>query len=446
MPAAAGAPGATAACGRSEDSAGHTPLQKRGPHLCKRPPLAHPEAGPPRPPGGLARGRARRRLAGARGAAAPLGRAAAQAPGARACTTPDSGGIADTRPATAPSRPATHPEPTPQNRANPADARPRLPPPVLLATPRPGRFPPRRLDRSPTGSHNTHATHSSHTAPAPLPPPRPGPPVPAQAGSEKQAGGGAAACSRLRRTPTDEHLETNSKKRTASGSCSSSRLRRMPGRDAESRLRIVRENERAGAPTVCSMTNLSPRPRPGGRVVEVQAGRRSSRRPAPRRYARSTKRRQLPAATTTGRRRRASPSGRADDLQAGRDAARRSRSGQDAQQALHLDRQPLLGGAVQDAQVPARVPAAVRLDRARPRVLPRVLRLVQPPAPPRRHRPDVRAAVHYGRGQALNAERQRVLAAAYEATPERFVRGAPKPPTLPTAPWINKPTTEEVAH
>jgi hypothetical protein len=35
-------------------------------------------------------------------------------------------------------------------------------------------------------------------------------------------------------------------------------------------------------------------------------------------------------------------------------------------------------------------------------------------------------------GQALNAERQRLLAAAYEATPERFLRGAPKPPTLPT--------------
>jgi putative transposase len=56
------------------------------------------------------------------------------------------------------------------------------------------------------------------------------------------------------------------------------------------------------------------------------------------------------------------------------------------------------------------------------------------------------AAVHYGRAQALHAERQRVLAAAYAARPERFVRGTPKPPTLPTAAWINKPTTEEVAH
>jgi putative transposase len=56
------------------------------------------------------------------------------------------------------------------------------------------------------------------------------------------------------------------------------------------------------------------------------------------------------------------------------------------------------------------------------------------------------AAVHYGRAKQLHADRARVLAAAYAATPERFVRGAPQPPTLPTAAWINKPTTEEVAH
>jgi transposase InsO family protein len=58
-----------------------------------------------------------------------------------------------------------------------------------------------------------------------------------------------------------------------------------------------------------------------------------------------------------------------DDLQAGRDAAGRSRRDQDPQPALHLDRQPLLGGAVQDAQVPAGVPGPVRLDRARTSVL-----------------------------------------------------------------------------
>ncbi len=56
--------------------------------------------------------------------------------------------------------------------------------------------------------------------------------------------------------------------------------------------------------------------------------------------------------------------------------------------AVPLDRQPLLGGALQDARVPARLPRPLRLDRARARLLPRVLRLVQPPAPPLRDRPD----------------------------------------------------------
>jgi len=56
------------------------------------------------------------------------------------------------------------------------------------------------------------------------------------------------------------------------------------------------------------------------------------------------------------------------------------------------------------------------------------------------------AAVHYGRAKELHAERQRVLEAAYAKTPERFVRRPPTPPELPTAAWINKPTTEEVAH
>ena len=55
------------------------------------------------------------------------------------------------------------------------------------------------------------------------------------------------------------------------------------------------------------------------------------------------------------------------------------------------------------------------------------------------------AAVHYGHAKALHAARARVLEAAHAATPERFVRGAPKPPTLPTAAWINKPDAKEVA-
>jgi putative transposase len=55
------------------------------------------------------------------------------------------------------------------------------------------------------------------------------------------------------------------------------------------------------------------------------------------------------------------------------------------------------------------------------------------------------AAVHYGRASQLHDQRARVLQAAYATTPERFVRGLPKPPPLPQAAWINKPTTEEVA-
>lgn len=55
------------------------------------------------------------------------------------------------------------------------------------------------------------------------------------------------------------------------------------------------------------------------------------------------------------------------------------------------------------------------------------------------------AAVHYGRAGALHDARTHVLANAYAAYPERFVRGVPAPPALPTAAWINRPNTQEVA-
>jgi len=62
--------------------------------------------------------------------------------------------------------------------------------------------------------------------------------------------------------------------------------------------------------------------------------------------------------------------------------------------------------------------------------------------------------VHYGQAQAAYDARGQVLAAAHAAHPERFVRQAPRPPQLPTAAWINPPTTavhslsnsEEVPH
>jgi len=56
------------------------------------------------------------------------------------------------------------------------------------------------------------------------------------------------------------------------------------------------------------------------------------------------------------------------------------------------------------------------------------------------------ATVHHGLAEQTHAARRRVLAAAYAAWPERFVRRPPRPPALPTGAWINKPNTEEVAH
>jgi putative transposase len=47
--------------------------------------------------------------------------------------------------------------------------------------------------------------------------------------------------------------------------------------------------------------------------------------------------------------------------------------------------------------------------------------------------------VHYGLAQERTAERAAVLARAYAEHPERFTRGAPRPPALPKEVWINKP-------
>jgi putative transposase len=56
------------------------------------------------------------------------------------------------------------------------------------------------------------------------------------------------------------------------------------------------------------------------------------------------------------------------------------------------------------------------------------------------------AAVHHGQATELHAQRASVLETAYAATPERFVRRPPRPPELPTAVWINKPDSQEIAH
>jgi putative transposase len=49
------------------------------------------------------------------------------------------------------------------------------------------------------------------------------------------------------------------------------------------------------------------------------------------------------------------------------------------------------------------------------------------------------ADVHTGRSAAVLAGRQVILQEAYEAHPERFVKGTPKPLALPAAVWINPP-------
>jgi putative transposase len=49
------------------------------------------------------------------------------------------------------------------------------------------------------------------------------------------------------------------------------------------------------------------------------------------------------------------------------------------------------------------------------------------------------ATVHFGQAQQVTDQRQQVLQVAYAAHPERFVHGAPKPPSLPEEVWINRP-------
>jgi len=53
------------------------------------------------------------------------------------------------------------------------------------------------------------------------------------------------------------------------------------------------------------------------------------------------------------------------------------------------------------------------------------------------------AIVHRGEAVATIAARQQVLLAAYQSHPDRFVRGAPTPPMLPPAVWINPPAAPE---
>ncbi len=49
------------------------------------------------------------------------------------------------------------------------------------------------------------------------------------------------------------------------------------------------------------------------------------------------------------------------------------------------------------------------------------------------------ADVHYHRAQTVFQQRQDVMHAAYQKTPQRFVKGLPLPLQLPSAVWIHPP-------
>lgn len=51
------------------------------------------------------------------------------------------------------------------------------------------------------------------------------------------------------------------------------------------------------------------------------------------------------------------------------------------------------------------------------------------------------AAVHFGLAEVITARRNHALQQAFSANPERFVKGAPAPPVVPSAVWINPPET-----
>jgi putative transposase len=54
------------------------------------------------------------------------------------------------------------------------------------------------------------------------------------------------------------------------------------------------------------------------------------------------------------------------------------------------------------------------------------------------------ASLHYGLAQRIIASRTSTLSLAYAANPERFVCGVPRPAKLPTAAWINPPTSSPI--
>jgi hypothetical protein len=56
------------------------------------------------------------------------------------------------------------------------------------------------------------------------------------------------------------------------------------------------------------------------------------------------------------------------------------------------------------------------------------------------------ADVHHGTAAAVQASRARILVAAYQQHPERFVTRPPTPPALPATAWINPPQKERLGY
>ena len=115
---------------------------------------------------------------------------------------------------------------------------------------------------------------------------------------------------------------------------------------------------------------------------------------------------------------------------------------EDPQPPPSFQRQSLLGESVQDAQIPSRVPQAVRsIQHARD-----VCRDLFGWYNTEHYHSGIGLltpeSVHYGRAAMIVEGRRQVLLDFFGAHPERFVNGAPKPPEIPSAAWINPPTTK----
>ena len=103
---------------------------------------------------------------------------------------------------------------------------------------------------------------------------------------------------------------------------------------------------------------------------------------------------------------------------------------------------PVLEYAVQDAQVPARLPGQVGWPGRRSQLRPDVLHWYN-----HEHRHSgigfhTLAAIHHDRAERRQEQRADVLAVACSAHPERSVHKPPAPPQLPPAARINRPMQE----